>query len=58
VGLFFQPSSKFKTRCSTLGFNDPAKLDDGSMWPTAFAIVELTEQDEQRIRELVGRAAG
>jgi uncharacterized protein YdhG (YjbR/CyaY superfamily) len=56
--LFFQPSSKFKTRYSTLGFNDPAKLDDGSMWPTAFAIVELTEQDEQRIRELVGRAAG
>jgi uncharacterized protein YdhG (YjbR/CyaY superfamily) len=55
---FFQPSSKFKTRYSTLGFNDPAKLDDGSMWPVAFAIVELTEQDEQRIRELVARAAG
>jgi uncharacterized protein YdhG (YjbR/CyaY superfamily) len=55
---FFQPSSKFKTRYSTLGFNDPAKLDDGSMWPTAFAILELTEQDEQRIRELVSRAAG
>jgi uncharacterized protein YdhG (YjbR/CyaY superfamily) len=55
---FFQPASKFKTRYSTLGFNDPAQLDDGTMWPTAFAILDLTDADEQRIRELVGRAAG
>jgi len=55
---FFQPSSKFSTRYSTLGFNDPAQLDDGTMWPTAFAILDLTEADEQRIRELVKKAAG
>ena len=55
---FFQPASKFKTRYSTLGFNDPAKLDDGPMWATAFAILDLGPKEEQRIRELVGRAAG
>lgn len=55
---FFQPSSKFKTRYSTLGFNDPAQLDDGTMWPVAFAIVDLTAEDEERIRELVKKAAG
>ncbi|RDV44387.1 hypothetical protein DOE76_13485 [Leifsonia sp. ku-ls] len=55
---FFQPSSKFKTRYSTLGFNDPAQLDDGTMWPVAFAIVDLTAGDEERIRELLKKAAG
>lgn len=55
---FFQPSSKFKTRYSTLGFNDPAQLDDGTMWPVAFAIVDLTAEDEERIRQLVQKAAG
>ncbi|MFF9563545.1 iron chaperone [Leifsonia sp. NPDC014704] len=55
---FFQPASKFKTRYSTLGFNDPAKLDDGPMWATAFAILDLGPEEEQRVRELVGRAAG
>ncbi|MGH1547704.1 iron chaperone [Leifsonia poae] len=55
---FFQPASKFKYRYSTLGFNDPAQLDDGTMWPTAFAILDLTPADEERIRELVVRAAG
>lgn len=55
---FFQPASKFKTRYSTLGFNDPAKLDDGTMWSTAFAILDLTEDDEKRVRDLVTRAAG
>jgi uncharacterized protein YdhG (YjbR/CyaY superfamily) len=55
---FFQPASKFSTRYSTLGFNDPAHLDDGTMWPTAFAILDLTPQDEDRIRELVAKAAG
>lgn len=56
--LFFQPASKFKTRYSTLGFNDPAQLDDGSMWPTAFAIRDLTADDEERVRALVKKAAG
>lgn len=58
VVLFFQPSSKFKTRYCTLGFNDEARLDDGAMWPTAFALIELTKADEARISELVKRAAG
>ncbi|GAA2285614.1 hypothetical protein GCM10010149_34430 [Nonomuraea roseoviolacea subsp. roseoviolacea] len=58
IVCFFQPSQKFKTRYSTLGFNDPAKLDDGTMWPTAFALTELTPADEARIGELVKRAAG
>ena len=55
---FFQPASKFKTRYSTLGFNDPAKLDDGHMWATSFAILDLGPEEEQRIRELVRTAAG
>ena len=55
---FFQPASKFSTRYSTLGFNDPAHLDDGTMWATAFAILDLTDADEKRIRELVKKAAG
>src|SRR3954447_141955 len=41
VVCFFQPSAKFKTRYSTLGFSDPAKLDDGAMWPVAFAVTKL-----------------
>ncbi|MBO9556180.1 DUF1801 domain-containing protein [Cellulomonas sp.] len=56
--VFFQPAGKFKARYSTLGFNDSAALDDGSMWPTAFALTELTADDEARIAELVRRAAG
>ncbi len=55
---FFQPASKFRTRYSTLGFNDPATLDDGTMWPTAFAILDLAPAEEERIRELVVRAVG
>jgi uncharacterized protein YdhG (YjbR/CyaY superfamily) len=57
VVCFFQPAGKFKTRYSTLGFNDTARLDDGAMWPTAFALVELTADVEARIAELVQRAA-
>ena len=53
---FFQPSQKFNTRYSTLGFNDPAHLDDGSMWPTAFALKELTAADEAKIKALVKKA--
>ena len=58
VVVFFQAASKFKTRYATLGFNEDANLDDGSMWPTAFALVSLTAADEKRIAELVERAVG
>ncbi|MBN6056162.1 DUF1801 domain-containing protein [Nonomuraea sp. RK-328] len=57
IVCFFQPSQKFKTRYSTLGFNDPANLDEGTMWPTAFALTELTAAEEARIAELVKKAA-
>ncbi len=55
---FFQPAKKFKSRYATLGFNDPASLDDGDMWPAAYAILALTPDVEARIGELVRRAAG
>ncbi|MDR5700432.1 iron chaperone [Agromyces aerolatus] len=58
VVVFFQAASKFKTRYATLGFNEEANLDDGTMWPTAFAITSLTPADEARITDLVKRAAG
>jgi hypothetical protein len=54
---FFQTAQKFKTRYATLGFNDAAKLDEGSMWPTAFALTKLTAADEARIGALVKKAA-
>ena len=56
VVCFFQGAQKFKTRYSTLGFTDKASLDDGSMWPTAFALTELTAAVEARIVTLVKRA--
>ncbi|WP_426518559.1 iron chaperone [Diaminobutyricibacter sp. McL0618] len=55
---FFQPAKKFKTRYATLGFNDPARLDDGTMWPVAYAITTLDADATARIGELVRRAAG
>jgi len=55
---FFQSSRKFKTRYSTLGFSDKAKLDEGTMWPNAYALMELTADDEKRIAELVKKAVG
>ncbi|GAA3160648.1 MULTISPECIES: iron chaperone [Nonomuraea] len=58
VVCFFQPSSKFKTRYSTLGFNDAATLDDGVMWPSAYALTGLDAGTEERIAELIRRAAG
>ena len=58
VICFFQPGHKFKTRYGTLGFNNKAKLDEGSMWPTAYALTEMNPQNEKRIRELIRRAAG
>jgi uncharacterized protein YdhG (YjbR/CyaY superfamily) len=56
IVCFFQPADKFKARYATLGFNDPANLDDGNMWPTAFALTKLTKADEKRIGELVKKA--
>ncbi|WP_026416212.1 iron chaperone [Actinomadura oligospora] len=58
VVCFFQNADKFKARYATLGFNDTAKLDDGTMWPTAYALTELTEAAEARIADLLKRAAG
>jgi uncharacterized protein YdhG (YjbR/CyaY superfamily) len=57
VVCFFQSAQKFKTRYSTLGFSDKANLDEGAMWPVAFALKELTSAEEARIGELVKRAA-
>ena len=54
---FFQPAQKFKTRYATLGFSDQAKLDEGNMWPVAFALMKLTPADEARIGALVKKAA-
>ena len=58
VVCFFQSAQKFKSRYATLGFNDTARLDDGSMWPTAFALKKLTRRDEAKIRALVKKAVG
>jgi len=58
VVCFFQGAYKFKTRYATLGFNDSANLDEGTMWPTAFALTDLSPGDEARIGALVKRAAG
>ena len=57
VVCFFQAAQKFKTRYATFGFNDTANLDDGAMWPVAFALTELTAADEARIAALVKKAA-
>jgi uncharacterized protein YdhG (YjbR/CyaY superfamily) len=56
VVCFFQSAQKFKTRYATFGFSDKANLDEGDMWPTAFALKKLTPADEKRIRTLVKRA--
>jgi uncharacterized protein YdhG (YjbR/CyaY superfamily) len=56
VVCFFQAAEKFNTRYATLGFNDTANLDDGAMWPTAFALTELTATEEARIGALVQKA--
>ncbi|MDH6493024.1 DUF1801 domain-containing protein [Streptomyces sp. SAI-127] len=58
VVCFFQSAQKFNARYATFGFNDKANLDEGTMWPTAFALTQLTAADEARIGELVKRAAG
>lgn len=58
VLCFFQPSSKFKARYTTLGFSDTANLDDGLLWPTSYAVKELTKSEEARIAALVRKAVG
>ena len=57
VVCFFQAAQKFKTRYATFGFSDRAKLDEGAMWPVAFALTKLTAADEARIVALVKKAA-
>jgi uncharacterized protein YdhG (YjbR/CyaY superfamily) len=56
VVVFFRNAEKFKERYAMLGFNDTASLDDGSMWPVAFALTKLTKADEARIAKLVEQA--
>ena len=56
VVCFFQPAQKFKTRYATFGFSDEAHLDEGTMWPNAYALTELTAADEARIGALVKKA--
>jgi uncharacterized protein YdhG (YjbR/CyaY superfamily) len=56
VICYYTPADKFKSRYATFGFNDDAKLDDGNMWPTSFALKELTAADEKKIGALVKKA--
>jgi hypothetical protein len=58
IVCFFKPASKFNTRYATFGFEQDAHLDDGSMWPTSYALTKLTKADEAKITELVKKAAG
>ena len=57
VVCFFQSAQKFKTRYATFGFSDMSNLDEGALWPTAYALKELTATEEARISELVKKAA-
>jgi uncharacterized protein YdhG (YjbR/CyaY superfamily) len=56
IVCFFQPAAKFKSRYATFGFNDDANLDEGTMWPTSWALTELTAADEKKIAALVKKA--
>ncbi|HEY8134459.1 MAG TPA: DUF1801 domain-containing protein, partial [Candidatus Limnocylindrales bacterium] len=58
VICFFQPASKFKVRYCTLGFQPDAKLDEGNMWPTSWALTKLTAADEKKIAAMVRKAVG
>lgn len=58
VVCFFKPASKFGNRYSNLGFNDPAHLDDGNMWPTEYALLEVGDGEATKIEKLVKQAAG
>jgi uncharacterized protein YdhG (YjbR/CyaY superfamily) len=57
VVCFFRDAGKFKDRCATFGFNDAAKLDEGAMWPTSFALTKLGKAEEKKIGALVKKAA-
>jgi len=57
IVCYFKSGAKFKSRYATLGFEEAAKLDDGAMWPTCFAVTELTAKDEAKIAALVKKAA-
>ena len=56
VVCYFQDAAKFKSRYATFGFNDQANIDAGAMWPTSFALMELTAADEKKIAALVKKA--
>ncbi|MET0839228.1 MAG: DUF1801 domain-containing protein [Marmoricola sp.] len=56
VMIFFQPAEKFGARYATLGFNDIAQLDDGTLWPTAYAVTELSDAEVKKLEKLVRRA--
>ena len=58
VFFFFKPASKFKSRYATLGFEEAAQLDDGAMWVTSYAVIEIGQAEEKLIRKLVKKAAG
>ena len=58
VVCFFKAASKFESRYATFGFEDAARLDDGAMWPTSYALTKLTGADEKKLGELVKKAAG
>lgn len=58
VVTFVQPAEKFSSRYPTVGFSEDAMLDEGNIWATSFAVIEMTEQVETKLRELVRRAAG
>ncbi len=58
VLCFFQSAAKFKARYATFGFDETAALDDGTMWPTSYALTELGDDEEARIEELVRKAMG
>jgi uncharacterized protein YdhG (YjbR/CyaY superfamily) len=58
IVCFFKPAAKFNTRYATFGFEQDALLDDGSMWPTSYALTNLTKADETKLAELVKKAAG
>jgi len=55
---FFKPASKFKSRYATLGFEEAAQLDDGAMWVTSYAVIEIGQAEEKLIRKLVRTARG
>jgi uncharacterized protein YdhG (YjbR/CyaY superfamily) len=58
VVVFFKPAAKFKVRYAEVGFNEHAQLDDGDMWPTAFAVVAMNPAIEKKLTALVKKAAG